>query len=127
MFIISLKALELGRYLPSKLFCILPCQNPEISFAVFWLGGSYSNRLSLTAMGSHPCYPMGTSFFVSFLSSWSLPETSSLGTSLCPLFFCPPQDVGINQLGITWGGWARFTWQKLVTSSWSNQILGYRI
>ena len=77
-FIISRKALELGRYQPSVLFYLLPCQNlRDITCHMFHLDCSCSIKPALTVMHSPSTYPHGYLPSSPWISSWSLPESQS--------------------------------------------------
>ena len=98
---ISLKALELGRYQPSMLFCLLCCLDPlDIICRMFPLGCFCFIRLALVAICSPSSLPHVN---LLLLLLHPLSETPRLGTFAKPPLFCPAQAVGIfiNQSGIT--------------------------
>jgi hypothetical protein len=98
---------------------------------MFCLGNPYSNRLAFMTIYSPSTYPMAASFFLPSPSSpslWFLPQTQSLGTKVLPTSLLPIYRL---QASSSTNHGAKFIYEKLVylriCSSWSNQILRYRI
>lgn len=96
IFLISIKVLELGRYQPSMLFCLLPSQKLRHSTCRVPLRLFLLQQASPHSLRSPSTYLTASSFLLlSSLSSSSLPKNLEPGTFVPSPLFCPAQAVGI--------------------------------